>query len=241
MDTFYRVLGIYSKNLKDHTGTGTTMQRRETKTYYYVLKSSSEDYNVQPLNMQNVPSGLFSAMSRDEFISSFTPEIDYYMIHPLPELEVLKEMLGAGAETLSETSGHAKIQTLMKALLLEPGNNQMQIDTPMAYAKLVDIVDILGNQNEEFIEEQRQEFNSAAITLRKQELYQEAINYYSKALQLNDTDQNLHFNIARAYYEIGENAEALKHIDRALEIDPILESAILFKKYILKKNKRQAP
>lgn len=238
MGKLNQVLGIYSKNIKDHTGTGATMQRTETKTYYYVMRSDSGRYNVQPLNIQNIPSGLFSAMSRDNFIAAFTPEIDYYQKHPLPELQVLKEMLSEDEVSISTDSGHPKVRTLIKALLTEPGNITLDINSTLAEARLSEIVLILDNQDEKFIEEQRQEFNSAAISLRKQKLYEEAINFYGKALELNDNDQNLHFNIARAYYEIGKNSEAIAHIDRALKIDPLLESAILFKKYILKKDRR---
>ncbi len=232
MANLTQVLGIYSKNIKDHTGTGSTQQSRETKTYYYVLRAADE-YNVQPLNMQNIPSGLFSALSRNEFIASFTPEISYYQDHPLPELELLKDSLSQGAENFSPASEHEKVQGLIKAFLLEPGKKDIELESPLTSARLIEIVDILSNQCEIFKEEQRQEFNSAAISLRKQELYEEAINFYSKALELSE-DENLHFNIARAYFEIGNNTEALMHLDKAIQLAPDLKTAHQFKKYIIK-------
>lgn len=235
MANLTQVMGIYSKNIKDHTGTGSTMQSRETKTYYYVSRSADE-YNVQPLNMKSIPSGMFSTMSRDEFIASFTPEIDYYLNHPLPELELLKERLAAGTDNFEPDSEHEKVQILMKAFLMEPNKNNIDLSSPLAHARLLEIVETLSNQSPEFIEEKRQEFNSAAISLRKQKLYEEAINFYSKALELSE-DENLHFNIARAYFEIGENAEALMHLDKAIDLDSELKTAHQFKKYIMKKSK----
>ncbi|WP_320172475.1 tetratricopeptide repeat protein [Maridesulfovibrio sp.] len=234
----YKVLGIYSKNIIDHTGAGTTMQKAEHKTYYYVLRSCSEKYCVEPLNAKSLPSGIFTAMDRDQFISSFTPEIGYYRKNSIPEYESLAKMLASG-DAQSIDAADSEIESLIRSLLIEPDNTSPETDTPLAKARLSEIVAILDSSDKEFIEEQRREFNSAAISLRKLQLYEEAINFYSKALELDENDENLHFNIARAYFETGDEASTLAHIEKALEIDPVLESAILFKKYILKKGAKK--
>ena len=88
------------------------------------------------------------------------------------------------------------------------------------------------------MESQRQEFNLFAISLRKQSLFDEAITFYDRAIQINPNDENLHFNTARAHFDAGNNDMALKHLDKALEIAPALEVASMFKKYIVKRKKK---
>ena len=109
--------------------------------------------------------------------------------------------------------------------------------TKKNFKKLSGIIDKLLNKDEVFMEKQRQEFNLFAISLRKQSMFEEAITFYDKAIKINPKDENLHFNTARAYFDAGENEQALEHLDKALEISPELEVAAMFKQFIIKRNK----
>lgn len=236
-----QILGIYSKNIKDYTGTGATMKKHEHKTYYYVVRSSHDEYHVQPLNMQNIPATMVTTMPRNEFVSAYTPEIDYYQRNPISELEKLNDLLKYGEAMFTEEETDEEIKPLLKGLLLDP-KKPKTATAPIQYTSenfkiLSSIVQILIHKDDKFIEEQRQEFNSVAISLRKQELIEEAITFYNKALEISKNDENLHFNVARAYFELGETAEALMHIDKALEISPDLKSAMKFKKYLMRKGR----
>lgn len=241
MGELNQVLGVYSKNIVDHTGTGSTMQKSEHKTYYYVTRSDVDEYHVQPLNNQNVPSGLVTSLTKKQFITSYTPEINYYERKTLPALKSLKSKIDKGEADFTDGELDKAEQAFAKALLLDPDNPKANLGmgsvqcSKQNFDKLSGIVTKLLNNDEVFIEEQRQEFNMFAISLRKQALFDDAINFYSKALEINGDDENLHFNIARAYFDAGENSDALMHIDKALQIAPNLEWAIKFKKYIMKK------
>ncbi len=244
MGELNQVLGVYSKNITDHTGTGATMQKAEHKTYYYVTRSDVDEYHVQPLNNQNVPSGLVTSLTKKQFISSYSPEIDYYERKTLPALKSLKAKIDKGEADFSDGELDKAEKAFAKALLLDPENPKANLGmgsvqcSKQNFDKLASIVKKLLNNDEVFIEEQRQEFNLFAISLRKQALFDDAINFYSKAIEINGEDENLHFNIARAYFDAGENSDALVHIDKALKIAPNLEWAIKFKKYIMKKAKK---
>jgi len=62
-------------------------------------------------------------------------------------------------------------------------------------------------------------FNDFGIALRKGGLYVEAAQYYSRALELTDKDENLFYNLARAHYEQFHWQRAADSLARALLLD----------------------
>ena len=76
-----------------------------------------------------------------------------------------------------------------------------------------------------FEEKNKHFFNDCAIQLRKQELYTEAIDYYNKSIELCSEDENLFFNLSRAYFENNVIKEAKEKIIKALKINPEFKEA----------------
>ncbi|WP_291328599.1 tetratricopeptide repeat protein [Desulfovibrio sp. UCD-KL4C] len=239
-----QVLGVYSKNTHEKTGTGITLQKAAHKTFYYITRSGIDEYHVQPLNEQHIPSGIVTSLTKRQFLTSFTPEMDYYEKKTLPALKSLQAKILKGEELFAEGNLDEAEQSFAKALLLDPENPKASLGigsvlcNKQNFQKLSKIVSKLLNSDAVFLESQRQEFNVFAISLRKQELFEESINFYQKALEINKNDENLHFNLARSFFDSGNTDEALKHIDEALTIQPKLEWAHKFKKYIIKQIKK---
>ena len=71
-----------------------------------------------------------------------------------------------------------------------------------------------------FEEKNKHFFNECGIQLRKQGLYEEAIDYYAKALSVCSDDENLHFNLARALFENGDVEKAQEGINKVLGMNP---------------------
>ncbi|TIH15633.1 hypothetical protein D0S45_10570 [Marinifilum sp. JC120] len=244
MGDMFQVLGVFSKNIKDHTGAGATMQRAESKTFYYVTRSGVDQFQVQPLNDRNIPSGVVVTLSKKEFITQYAPEIDYYEKKTLPALKSLHAKIEKGEKEFLDGNLDEAEQSFTKALFLDPEHPKANLGmgsvqcTKKNFKKLSGIIDRLLNKDEVFMESQRREFNLFAISLRKQSLFEEAVTFYNKAIQINPYDENLHFNTARAHFDAGDNEMALIHLDKALEIAPSLEVASMFKKYIIKRTKK---
>ncbi|OEU66899.1 MAG: hypothetical protein BA863_05495 [Desulfovibrio sp. S3730MH75] len=244
MDDLNQVLGVFSKNTKEKTGAGTTLQKTAHKTYYYVTRTGVDQYHVQPLNERFIPSGLVTTLTKRQFLTTFSPEIDYYERKTLPALKSLNTKILKGEDLFAKGELDEAEQSFARALLIDPVNPKANLGmgsvlcSKQNYTKLSKIVNKLLNNDSVFVEAQRQEFNLFAISLRKQSLFEESINFYNKAIELNQKDENLHFNIARSYFDAGQSDEALAHIDKALAIQPNLEWAHKFKTYILKKTKK---
>ena len=240
-----KVLGVYSQNIKTRIGAGTTSQKSEHKTYHYVIRVGYSKYHVQPLNEQDIPSGMVTVISEKDFIAQYSPELYYYQRKTLPALKTLQTKIAKGEEAFENGKLDDAEHAFAGALILDPENPKANLGmgtvqcTKENYDKLTEIIQVLLNLDAVFLEEQRQEFNLFAIVLRKSKRYNEALTFYKKALEIYPEDENLHFNIARAYFDTEDKDNALSHIEKALEINPELESAMLFKKYLLKKKKKK--
>ena len=83
-----------------------------------------------------------------------------------------------------------------------------------------------------FEEKNKHFFNECAIQLRKQKLYDEAIEYYQKGIELSPNDENLYFNTARALFEKGDHEKAKESIFKVISINPSHKEAKAFLNYM---------
>ena len=63
-------------------------------------------------------------------------------------------------------------------------------------------------------------FNTLGVNLRKQGDYPGALHAYSRAIELTPYDENIHFNMAKAYYYMGELEESSDRVVAALSMNP---------------------
>ncbi|WP_034643477.1 tetratricopeptide repeat protein [Desulfovibrio inopinatus] len=74
-------------------------------------------------------------------------------------------------------------------------------------------------------------FNSLGVKLRRLGDLPGALHAYQQALQLTPDDENIYYNIAKAYYILGDLQNSNVHITRCLEMNSHFEEAkVLFKK-----------
>jgi len=99
-------------------------------------------------------------------------------------------------------------------------------------AKAADIFERVVGLDAAFAPEHKHLFNEFGINLRKSKLLDQAVDYYARALEITQNDENLYYNIGRAYFERGDVAEAIKNLRKALEIYPDFAEAKQFLDYI---------
>jgi len=229
-----KILGVYSLRKKTETGIGGTAKHYSQVTYWFVRRLNDDDYEIQPLNANNIPSGVKKTVSKGEFIYSYSPEPDYYEKKTLPFLESLRAKLDKGEEYLEDGSLELAEKEFCKAVLIDAENARANIGLGSVYClkkdqkKLKQVLDRLLNIDDVFNEEQRHRFNEFGISLRKQKYFDESIIYYQKALQVNASDERLLFNIARAFYDMGDIESCMKRLSEALELVPDFKEARTF-------------
>ncbi len=64
-------------------------------------------------------------------------------------------------------------------------------------------------------------FNTLGVGLRKQGDYQGALHAYRKAMQLTPDDENIYYNMAKAYFLAGMKEEALSSASKACAMNPL--------------------
>jgi len=177
-------------------------------------------------------------VSKEDFLLYYTPELSYYQDNTLPCLETLQKKVRMGRRYFNLGQLDRAEEVFCGAVLLQDDNVEGNLGLSQVYAeqqeytKLRRMLDKLLNIDEVFREEQRHRFNEFGINLRKKKLFDDAIRFYTKALEVHEEDENLHFNIARAYHCKGLGRPCCDHLNRALELNPGMPEAQSFLKLI---------
>lgn len=246
MPQYPQILGVYSRNATADVGAGATRDSYQQTTYWYVRRTDDDAYETQPLNANNVPSGIRSVLPKGEFITQFTPEPSYYERNTLPALKSLKKKIEEGEAFFALGRLDDAERAFLKALMIDELNIPANLGAGAVYSEKGDykkvrkVLGILLNNDETFREEQRERFNTLGMSLRKQGLHDEALKYYLKALEFKMDDENLHFNLARVYFDKGDQMATLEHLERCLQLNPGMEMAQKFMRYC-HKNFQDAP
>lgn len=75
-------------------------------------------------------------------------------------------------------------------------------------------------------------YNTLGVRLRRAGDYPGAVRAYRRALELTPLDENIHFNISKAYFYMGERKKAETDLRAALEIHPRFPEAAKFFKEV---------
>ncbi|MGD9609563.1 MAG: tetratricopeptide repeat protein [Desulfovibrionaceae bacterium] len=85
-------------------------------------------------------------------------------------------------------------------------------------------------------------FNTLGVKLRKSGDIPGALHAYNQALSLTPDDENIHFNMSKAYYFLGNTEQAVVSVTRALEINPDFEEGgKLYRKLLGRDHPRPSP
>lgn len=220
------ILGVYSLKQETDVGLGDTAMKRETVTYWFARQLEKERFDVQPLNIHHVPSGVKTELAAREFLVNYTPEPQYYKVYTVPALNSLAQKIARGQAQFEKGQIDEAEKSFIKALMIDDLNVTANYSLGDVYSeqkdfsKLKKVLNTLLNLDEAFGQEHRERFNSFGINLRKNKMFDEALNFYSRALELNAMDENVYFNMARAYYEKQMIDECVRHLNIALAVNP---------------------
>ncbi len=78
-------------------------------------------------------------------------------------------------------------------------------------------------------------YNHIGIALRRMGKFEQAEQYYLKALEISQSDEYLYFNCGRLYYDWEKWDKMLELANKALEINPDFTEALKMKNFALKK------
>lgn len=159
-------------------------------------------------------------------------------------IEFIKSMIIAQEQEIFERLQKDEELTEGKRLdisEIEPGNKadiQQKIEMAIKLIdddKLSEAMEIISG-SEEVQNEVVLHYNALGMKCRKEKKFDEAISNYSKAIAASPQDENLYYNIARAYYEAGKSDQASDYLGKALKINSEFTEGKAFYNYLLKLN-----
>lgn len=235
-----QTLGVFSRAVSANVGAGTTASARESLTFWFVRRLSDDAWEVQPLNQNHVPSGERAQITKGAFMESYIPEPRFYETQTQPALRSLRDKIAKGEEHYAEGRLDDAEKEFAKALMIDDKNVPANLGAGAVWCdkgemqKVGKVLDVLLGNDETFKAEQRTLFNRFGICLRKKKMYDFATAYYTKALESDPRDENLHFNLARVMFERGDPDSSLMELSIALGINPGFGEAQKFKAYLNK-------
>ncbi|MGE4505276.1 MAG: tetratricopeptide repeat protein [Desulfovibrionaceae bacterium] len=235
------ILGIFSIQKGMKIGTGTTSKRVQQTFYYFVYNVDEARVGIQPMSDSYVPVGARRVIDREELLADYLPEPAVWQEKALPKLRELNKAVARGDRYRKRGEHFTAEFEYGKALKIDEQNVRANFGIGLVYIargekeKAQDVFQRLVGIDAAFEEHHKHLFNEFGINLRKAGMFDEAIDYYKRSLDLAEADENLHLNLARAYYEKGDLAQAGVHVDAALAINPDQPEGRTFKAHLVKK------
>ncbi len=229
-----KIKGVFSSQEVKKVGTGTTTRKTIQKAFWYAEENEDGSITMQPLNLNYVPSGPKHNITLDNFLSTFSPEMEFYIATVFPRMRELNKTI-LRAERHRKNGEHFSAEyEFGNALKVDEENVRANFGLGLTYLdrgqadKANDLFQRIVKLDAAFEQEHKHLFNEFGINLRKNKMHDQSIEYYGKALDLSKTDENLFCNLARAFFDAGNYTQAVENLIKSLEINPEHEVAVKF-------------
>jgi tetratricopeptide (TPR) repeat protein len=239
------VRGVYSTQKVRKSNSWTSAGRSVHKTYWYVKQLGDNAFQVQPLSDNHTPTGQPRLIDREDFLCDYTPEMDYYIRNVLPALKELDEHLERGdahrkrREYYSAEAEYAFAQDIdEQSVRAAFGLGFVHLERGES-AKARQVFERIVSMETPFRPEHKHLFNEFGIALRKNRLFDESLQYYFRAVELDSDDEHLFYNIARSYYEKGDYKHCMEHIALCLKLNRGVEEAQKFCRGIIRQHEEE--
>ncbi len=237
-----RIRGVFSSQEIRKVGTGTTTRKTVQKVFWFAEEEADGTIMVQPLNTNYIPTGSKRAVSMEDLLEKYAPEPEFYVQSVFPKMKEMENALNSGDKFRDKGESFSAEYEYSTALKLDVENVRANFGIGLTYlsrgetAKADNIFDRLVHLDAAFQEEHKHLFNDFGISLRKNKMYDQAVEYYSRALELTRGDENLHINMARALLEKRDYAGCVSHLFEAVRLSPGNETAMKFLSWLDSKN-----
>ncbi|MEF2145680.1 MAG: tetratricopeptide repeat protein [Desulfovibrionaceae bacterium] len=218
--------GVFSLQKTMKIGAGTTAKRVKKVFNYLVTELDTEQVTIQPLDDNFAAVGNKEVISREQLLADYLPEPGIWQKEVLPRMREVQKLVARGDKFRKRGETFTAEFEYTKALKIDERNVRANFGIGLVYMergdedKAREVFERVVQIDAAFEDEHKHLFNEFGISLRKSGLFDEAVGYYVRALELAADDENLHYNLARAYYEKGNHPEAARELVKCLEMQP---------------------
>ncbi len=224
------LLGVYSTTKSKKIGTGTTTHDLAPKTYWLVVRLDEGGILLRALSSNWLPTMVAFRVGEEKLLNEYEPEPEILMEKVLPALRsYILDNFGQEIIASPDACQAACLEGFGKlgVVSMKPA--------PVDNDAVSWIIDVVFKDNAVQKYEMRQKINAFGVALRKSKKLEESVKYYAKALELQPDDVHLHFNLARAYCDMGDLESAARSLREALKKDQNFSEAKVFLAYLGRK------
>jgi tetratricopeptide (TPR) repeat protein len=233
-----KIVGVFSSKQVRKVGTGSTTRKTIQQSFFYVCQQVDGSIAIQVLNQNFVPSGPKETIAKEQLLQEYTPEPEMYFSSVVPRMrELTKTIARADRHRVRGETFSAEME-YTSALSVDEENVRANFGVGLCYLqrgekqKAQDVFERLVRLDDAFDAEHKHLVNEFGINLRKSGMHVQAVEYYTRALAMAANDENIYYNIARAYHDMGSLDEAREALRKSLEINPDMAEAVKFLKYL---------
>ncbi|NLW81550.1 MAG: tetratricopeptide repeat protein [Desulfovibrionales bacterium] len=237
-----RIKGIFSSERIAKVGAGSTARKTTQTMYWYAEEGEDGLIWVQPLNPNYIPSGPKQEILKEQFLEHYAPEPEFYTTKVYPSMRRLNQTIAKAERYRGNGDCYSAEYEFGNALRVDEENIRANFGLGLTYLdrgetdKADNIFQRLVRMEGAFEAEHKHLFNDFGISLRKNGMYDQALEYYAKALELSPADENLHYNMARACFSKADIGKAAEHLYSALKLNKDFEVAQKFLLFLKKNN-----
>ncbi|MFP4315990.1 MAG: tetratricopeptide repeat protein [Desulfovibrionales bacterium] len=230
----------FSTQISLRIGTGATARKQTRTSYWYVVQNGADEFEVQQINAEHVPSGEKRIIDREKLFSEFHPEVEYYNTRVFPAMRKLQKTIARADRYRKRGEIFSAEMEYKNVLHIDPESVRATFGIGLIYLERGDkekagaVFNNLIRLDGAFEEEYKHLFNEFGISLRKNGLFKEAVDYYSRAMELTSGDDHLRFNLSRAFFECGDWKRCMVQLAHSMEKEQRFDEATQFCRYLLK-------
>ncbi len=215
-----------SKRQEIKIGTGTTTRKEESTVYYYARQVEDDLLTLQSLNDHWLPVGEAQQITLAELVTQYQPEVEIFVKKIRPAMNELRKTIARGDRHRKNGQPYSAELEYNRALAMDEDNVRALFGLGLTYLQYgqTDKAQIVFEhlvRLDGFVDPAHKHlFNEFGIALRKRGLFDEAEQYYTRALELCPDDENLYFNLGRALFEAGKLEAAANAARICLSLNP---------------------
>jgi len=240
------IRGVFSTDVNMTIGHGTTKRKVQQNVLVFVEELPDGNISVQAINDNHVPSGETKLIDGETLLSEYIPEPEIYQKQVLPAIRGLNKFIARGERHRQNGESYSAEFEFKNALAIDTDNVRATFGLGLTYldrnesGKADIIFRKLVRLEGAYLKKHKHMFNEFGIKLRRNQMYDQALEFYTQAEKLATEDDHLLFNIARSFYETGSFPNALRYLEKALSQNPQLHEALKLKIHIEKLQKNDS-
>ena len=225
MNAISPIEGVFSIERMAKIGTGTTARRVKQTALYYAREIEEDVIELQGLNNKNVPFGEIEQITKDALLSDYLPMPQLFK-EVVGNLRKVQKSVARGDKFRKRGENFTAEYEYANALNLDEQNVRANFGIGLCLLardetdKAKRVFDRIIKIDSAFGQDHKHLFNEYGIALRKKQLTGQAVDYYKRALDLADDDENLWYNLARAQFDRKDWDKCGEAVSKCLALNP---------------------